>query len=33
MMQPKRTKYRKMFKGRMAGLAQRGSAVSSANSA
>src|ERR1700755_1243298 len=28
MMQPKRTKYRKMFKGRMAGLAQRGSAVS-----
>jgi large subunit ribosomal protein L16 len=28
MMQPKRTKYRKMFKGRMAGLAQRGSSVS-----
>src|SRR6201992_1056793 len=28
MMQPKRTKYRKMFKGRMAGLANRGSAVS-----
>jgi len=28
MMQPKRTKYRKMFKGRMAGLAQRGSDVS-----
>ncbi|MBV8803668.1 MAG: 50S ribosomal protein L16, partial [Sinobacteraceae bacterium] len=28
MMQPKRTKYRKMFKGRMAGLAQRGNNVS-----
>src|ERR1700760_3727778 len=28
MMQPKRTKYRKMFKGRMAGLAHRGSDVS-----
>src|SRR4030088_41335 len=28
MMQPKRTKSRKMFKGRMPGLAQRGSSVS-----
>src|SRR3977135_1832615 len=28
MMQPKRTKYRKMFKGRMPGLAHRGSSVS-----
>jgi large subunit ribosomal protein L16 len=28
MMQPKRTKYRKQFKGGLAGLAQRGSAVS-----
>src|ERR687897_540089 len=27
MMQPKRTKYRKQFKGRNAGLAQRGSSV------
>src|ERR1700760_1169422 len=27
MMQPKRTKYRKMFKARMPGLAQRGSSV------
>src|SRR4029450_10768148 len=27
MLQPKRTKYRKQFKGRMAGLAQRGASV------
>ena len=27
MMQPKRTKYRKQFKGRNAGLAQRGNTV------
>ena len=27
MMQPKRTKYRKQFKGRNAGLAQRGSSI------
>ncbi len=28
MLQPKRTKYRKQFKGRNTGLAQRGSSVS-----
>ena len=27
MMQPKRTKYRKMFKGNLSGMAQRGSSV------